>query len=177
MLKSFFISLIALTGLVSSPIYDISVKTIDGKPKSLADYKGKVMLIVNVASECGYTSQYAGLEKLHKKYQSQGLVVLGFPSNDFGGQEPGTNAEIKKFCSDSYQISFDLFEKIHVKGSEQHPLYKLLTSNADPAGDINWNFEKFLITRDGNILASFKSIVTPEDKMLIDMIEKALAAK
>ncbi|MBC8043430.1 MAG: glutathione peroxidase [Rhizobacter sp.] len=177
MLKSFFILLIILSSLVSSPIYDISVKTIDGKSKSLADYKGKVMLIVNVASECGYTPQYAGLEVLHKKYQSQGLVVLGFPSNDFGGQEPGTNAEIKKFCSDTYNVSFALFDKVHAKGSEQHPLYKKLTSEAVPAGDIGWNFEKFLIGRDGNIVGRFKSKVTPDSKELTDAIEKALAAK
>ncbi len=158
-------------------IYDFTVKTIDGKEKSLSDYQGKVILIVNVASECGYTPQYADLEKLYQKYRDKGFVILAFPSNDYGGQEPGSNADIKKFCSTTYGVTFELFEKIPTKGEKKHPLYAYLTSQATPSGEIGWNFEKFLISRDGRIVGRFKSGVNPMSADLTKAIEAELAKK
>lgn len=157
---------------------EIPLKDIDGKETSLKKYEGKVLLIVNVASKCGYTPQYEGLQKVHEKYQDKGLAVLGFPSNDFGSQEPGTNEEIKDFCSSKYHVTFPMFDKVHVKGSEQHPLYASLTGKESPVpGDVKWNFGKFLVGRDGRILKRFDSKVKPESPEMTQAIEEALAAK
>ncbi|MCS6988542.1 MAG: glutathione peroxidase [Chloroherpetonaceae bacterium] len=157
----------------TTSIYDFKVKTIDGAEKSLADYKGKVLLIVNVASECGYTPQYADLQKLYEKYRSQGFAVLGFPCNDFGGQEPGSEKDIKAFCVSRFGVTFDMFSKITMS----HPLYQYLTANAKPSGKVDWNFEKFLIDRNGNIVGRFKSGVKPMSETLTKAIEEALAKK
>jgi glutathione peroxidase len=156
---------------------DFTVKTIDGVDKSLCDYKGDVVLIVNVASKCGYTPQYAGLEELNKKYRDRGLRILGFPSNDFGGQEPGSEEEIKQFCSTNYGVTFDMFSKVAVKGDEKAPLYGYLTSgggNAAIAGDVKWNFQKYLIDRQGNLVAVFPSKVEPMSGELTSAVEKLL---
>lgn len=161
-----------------SKLSEIPVKDIDGKATSLKPYAGKVMLIVNVASKCGHTPQYEGLQAIHEKYQAKGLAVLGFPSNDFGAQEPGTNEEIKAFCSSKYQVTFPMFDKIHVKGPEQHPLYASLTGKESPfPGDVKWNFGKFLVGRDGRLIKRFESKVKPESPEIIEAIEAALAAK
>jgi len=152
------------------------MKKIDGTPVDLSSYKGKVVLIVNVASKCGYTKQYTGLQKLYDSYKDKGLVVLGFPANEFGGQEPGSDADIATFCSTKYGVTFDMFSKIVVKGPGKAPLYKSLTETATPAGEVKWNFEKFLIGRDGAILGRFDSGVAPEDAKLKDAIEAALKA-
>ncbi len=160
-------------------IYSFSMKDIDGKAVSLADYKGKVLLVVNVASKCGFTGQYAGLEALYKKYKDQGLVILGFPANDFLGQEPGADPEIKKFCTLTYGVTFPMFSKISVKGKACHPLYQFLISketNPGFSGSISWNFNKFLIGRDGAILGRFGSRTKPDNKDLISAVEKALQA-
>lgn len=159
-------------------VYDIPLKDIDGKPTSLKAYQGKVLLIVNVASKCGYTPQYEGLEAIQKKYEPKGFTVLAFPCNDFMHQEPGTPEQIKEFCSSTYHVTFPLFEKLHVKGAEQHPLYSLLTGKESPfPGDIKWNFGKFLISRDGKIIKRFETPVKPESKEVESAIESALAAK
>jgi glutathione peroxidase len=158
-------------------IYDFTMKNIDGKDVSLSIFKGKVLLIVNVASKCGFTGQYAGLEKLYTTYTNRGLVVLGFPANDFLGQEPGTEAEIKNFCTLTYGVDFPMFAKITVKGKDIHPLYAFLTSkeiNPNFGGAISWNFNKFLIGRDGTIVGRFGSRTKPDDKELITAVEKAL---
>jgi glutathione peroxidase len=158
-----------------SNISNIAVKNIEGKSETFADYQGKVLLIVNVASYCGYTPQYKGLEQLNQDYREQGLRVLGFPCNDFGAQEPGTNEEIAKFCETSYGVTFDMMDKVHAKGSEQHPLYQTLTQGVEPKGDVAWNFEKFLISKQGEIVARFGSGVTPTSPELIQAIETELA--
>lgn len=158
-------------------IYDIPVKTIDGKPTTLAEYKGKVLLIVNVASQCGYTPQYEGLEKIYEQYQSKGFAVLGFPANNFGGQEPGTEAEIVTFCSTNYGVKFPMFSKLSAAGADIHPLYKFLTekeTNPNFAGKINWNFNKFLIDKNGNPIARFDSADKPESAKVTQAIEQAL---
>ncbi|AGY60721.1 glutathione peroxidase [Gloeobacter kilaueensis] len=160
---------------MSATISDISVKTIDGENRSLSAYAGKVLLIVNVASYCGYTPQYAGLEQLYQRYQSAGLRILAFPCNDFGAQEPGSNAEIAQFCDRRYGVSFELFDKVHARGYEQHPLYARLVKKANPSGDVSWNFEKFLISRQGEIVGRFRSGVAPESPELIAAIEGELA--
>lgn len=173
-------SLLAMTTLAASAqsLYDIKLKDIDGKDTSLAAYKGKAVLIVNVASKCGYTKQYAGLEATYQKYKDQGLVILGFPCNQFGGQEPGTNEEIKKFCSSKYSVTFPLFDKIEVNGANRHPLYVALAGKDSPfPGDIKWNFNKFLVGKDGKILQRFDSKVTPDSEELTKAVETALAAK
>jgi len=164
-------SLIAGTGL-----YSFTLNSIDGKPAPLADYKGKVVMIVNVASKCGFTPQYSALEAIYEKYKDQGFVILGFPANNFGAQEPGTNAEIKTFCSRKYNVSFPMFAKISVKGSDQAPLYTYLTqqSGTGIAGDIKWNFTKFLVDRNGNIVQRFEPEVTPDSKDVTEAIEKQL---
>ena len=160
-------------GLYSTPLKDI-----DGKPTSLKPYAGKVLLIVNVASLCGNTPQYKGLEALWRKYKDQGLVVLGFPCNDFGEQEPGSNSEIKTFCSSNYEVTFPLFDKLHVKGPEQHPLYAELSGDKSPfPGSVQWNFGKFLISRDGRIVARFEPEVEPEAPEVTSAVKAALAAK
>ncbi len=170
--------LLATTLMAESPLLEIPLKDIDGKDTSLKAYQGKVLLVVNVASKCGFTPQYKGLEALQKKFNAQGFTVLGFPCNDFGSQEPGTNVQIKEFCAATYAVSFPLFDKVHVKGAEQHPLYAALTGKASPfPGDVGWNFGKFLIGKDGKILARFDSKVSPESAELIAAVEKALAAK
>lgn len=158
-----------------SNISDIAIKNIAGKSETFADYQGKVLLIVNVASYCGYTPQYKGLEQLNQDYREQGLRVLGFPCNDFGAQEPGTNEEIAKFCETSYGVSFDMMDKVHAQGSEQHPLYQTLTKAVEPKGDVAWNFEKFLIGKQGEVVARFGSGVTPTSPELIQAIEAELA--
>ena len=150
------------------------VKKIDGSAVDLSKYKGKVVLIVNVASRCGYTPQYAGLQKLHDTYKDKGLVVLGFPANEFGAQEPGSDAEIASFCSSKYGVTFDMFSKIVVKGPNKAPLYKTLTEGATPPGEVSWNFEKFLIGRDGRIIGRYKSSVAPDDAKLTGAIEAEL---
>jgi glutathione peroxidase len=155
-------------------VSDIVVQTITGEDKPLADYQGKVLLIVNVASYCGYTPQYSGLQKLQEQYADQGFRILGFPCNDFGAQEPGSPSEIQDFCTTRYGVSFDLFDKVHAKGDSQHPLYELL-SQADPAGSVSWNFEKFLIDQAGNVVGRFKSAVSPDAPELLAAIEQALA--
>ena len=162
---------------VATSIYDFTLKNIDGKDASLAAYKGKVLLVVNVASRCGFTPQYEGLEKVYLKYKDRGLVILGFPANNFGGQEPGTNEEIKTFCSLKYNVTFPMFAKISVKGSDIHPLYQYLTDKqTDPqfGGDIKWNFNKFLVGRDGQIIGRFETAVKPESDEVTKAIEKAL---
>ncbi|NHN30642.1 glutathione peroxidase [Paenibacillus agricola] len=157
-----------------STIYDISVPTASGGSKSLSEYKGKVVLLVNVASKCGFTPQYAGLEKLHQQYKDQGLVILGLPCNDFGGQEPGTSEEIQEFCSLNYGVTFNVLGKVGILGDHKHPLYTLLTEKAEPQGDVKWNFEKFLISKDGEVAGRFSSKVAPEDAELTGAIEKLL---
>lgn len=173
------IALMSTHSRAAESLYDIPLKDIDGKETSLKAYSGKVLLIVNVASKCGFTRQYGPLEKLYRQYKEQGLVVLGFPSNDFGGQEPGTNLQIKEFCSTKFDVSFPLFDKLKVKpGAEQHPLYTALTGKQSAfPGDVKWNFGKFLVGRDGQLLARFGSTDSPDGKKVIEAIEKALAAK
>ena len=153
-------------------ISGVSVTSPDGTTKSLSDYAGKVLLIVNVASKCGFTKQYAGLQALNEAYADKGLAVLGFPCNDFGAQEPGTLDEIKSFCSATYGADFELFDKVNAKGSTTEPYTTL--NQMEPSGDVEWNFEKFLVGKDGTVIARFKSGVTPED--LKSAIEAALAA-
>lgn len=156
-------------------LYDFTMKDIYGKDKPLADYRGKVVLAVNVASQCGYTPQYEGLENIYKKYSARGLVVAGFPANDFGAQEPGTDAEIATFCTSKYGVKFPMFSKITVKGDGKDPLYAFLTKAA-PAGEVKWNFEKFLVGKNGQVIARFPSSVAPESNTLIEAIEKALGS-
>ena len=160
---------------MSANVADITVKTIRGQERTLSDYADSVLLVVNVASRCGYTPQYTGLGQLHEKYGPQGLKVLGFPCNDFGAQEPGSNEEILNFCTTHYGVQFELFDKVHAKGPEQHPLYTTLTQAVDPKGDVAWNFEKFLINKQGEVVARYKSGVRPDDPQLIAAIEKELA--
>jgi len=143
-------------------IYEFELNDIDGKPKKLSAYKGRVMLLVNVASFCGFTPQYEGLEALHKKYKDKGFSVLGFPANEFGAQEPGSDQEIKEFCRTKFSIGFDLFSKIVVKGDGIHPLYRFLTTRAGHDGEIQWNFEKFLVDRQGRVAARYPSETPPE---------------
>jgi glutathione peroxidase len=155
--------------------YSFTMKTIDGKEKSLGDYKGKVVMVVNVASFCGYTPQYKELEAIYRKYKDQGFVIVGFPANDFGKQEPGSNADIKSFCERNYGVTFDLFSKISVLGEEMHPLYKYLTTETNFKGDIGWNFTKFLIDRNGNVVARFVHKIKPNAPEVVSKIEELLA--
>lgn len=167
-----------LTASAAQSVYDVPLKNIDGKDASLKDYKGKVILVVNVASKCGYTPQYKGLEATFQKYKDKGLVVAGFPCNQFGSQEPGSNEEIKQFCSSKYSVTFPLFDKIEVNGANRHPLYQILAGKDSPfPGDIKWNFNKFLIGKDGKIIKRFDSKAAPESKEVTEAIEAALAAK
>jgi glutathione peroxidase len=159
-------------------IYDIPVRALDGGPASLRDYEGKVLLVVNVASQCGLTPQYTGLEQLQGTFKERGFSVLGFPCNQFGGQEPGTAEEIQTFCSGTYGVTFRLFEKIDVNGDDRHPLYDQLTRLADDGGhtgDIRWNFEKFLVGRDGVPVSRFSPLTEPGSEELTVAIEKLLA--
>ena len=151
-----------------------TMKRIDGSSQDLSAYQGKVVLIVNVASQCGYTSQYAGLQKLYETYKDKGLVILGFPANDFGAQEPGSDGEIAAFCATSYGVTFDMFAKTSVTGANKTPLYQALTESADPSGEVGWNFEKFLLGRDGQVIGRFKSSIGPEDPKLVAAIKAAL---
>jgi len=164
--------------LAQSSIYSFGLVGIDGSPMPFDYYRGEVMLIVNVASQCGYTPQYSALESVYTKYKDQGLVVVGFPANNFGGQEPGTNQEIKTFCSRKYNVTFPMYSKISVKGTDQAPLYKFLIKE-DPthSGDIKWNFTKFLVDRKGNVVRRFEPAVTPDDPQVIAAIEKLLQEK
>ena len=156
---------------MATPIKDIPLQRIDGSETTLADYAGKVLLIVNVASKCGLTPQYDGLEALYRSYRDQGLVVVGFPANNFAGQEPGTNAEIADFCRSTYGVEFPMFAKISVKGDDRHPLYDLLAGDTD----VSWNFEKFLIARDGKVVGRFSPKTVPEDPEIVGAIEAELA--
>jgi glutathione peroxidase len=174
------------------PIYEVSAPKIDGTPAKLSDYAGKVMLIVNVASKCGLTPQYEGLEKLYADYKDRGLVVLGFPANNFSGQEPGTNEQIQDFCRSVYGVDFPMFAKLSVRGDDQAPLYKVLTEaqpmrtlNATPKPgavakqgekDVRWNFEKFLVSRKGDVVARFDPDLVPLDPILVGAVEKELGA-
>lgn len=161
-------------------VLDFEVKNIDGADVKLKKYKGSVLMIVNTASKCGFTPQYEGLETIYQKYKDQGFTVLGFPANNFRGQEPGTDAEIKEFCELKYKVTFPMFSKVSVLGEDQHPMYKFLTSKeTDPqfGGDISWNFNKFLIDRKGNIVARFTSKDAPQSEAVIAAIEKHLAEK
>ncbi|MCI0674678.1 MAG: glutathione peroxidase [Phycisphaerales bacterium] len=156
------------------------MNSLDGKPVKLSKYQGKVVMMVNTASKCGYTPQYKSLQALHEKYADKGLAILGFPANEFGQQEPGTNEQIADFCKKNYGVEFEMFSKIVVKGPDQHPLYKHLTStDTDPnfAGEVKWNFEKFLIDRQGNIINRWRSKTAPDSEEMITAIEAALAGK
>lgn len=172
------ITALAMTASLSAEepkLQSIPLKDIDGKDTSLKAYAGKVVLAVNVASRCGNTPQYADLQALYLKFKDQGLVIVGFPCNDFGAQEPGTNEEVKEFCSKEYHVTFPMMDKLHVKGSEQHPLYKELTGpGAAFPGDVKWNFEKFLIGRDGKPAARFEPGLKPSTPAVTEAIEKAL---
>ncbi|MFC3340365.1 glutathione peroxidase [Paracandidimonas soli] len=178
----------------NKPLYDIPLASIDGKPGSLADYRGKVLLVVNVASKCGLTPQYEGLEALYRARKDDGLVVLGFPANNFKGQEPGSDAEIRSFCSTNYDVSFPMFSKISVAGDDRHPLYDTLTAaqpaatgegpmreklagfgiQGNPAPEVLWNFEKFLVDREGKVIGRFSPDVAPDDARLAAAIDAAL---
>lgn len=160
-----------------SPLYAFTMKSIDGSSVPLSAYRGDVLLIVNVASFCGYTPQYEDIEAVYEKYKSKGFRVLAFPANNFGNQEPGTNEEIKEFCSSKYDVSFDLFSKISVKGEDQHPLYRYITTQSPVPGDVKWNFQKYLVDRSGNIVAMFPSKVKPTDEGFTKKVEELLAKK
>ena len=164
-------------GTMMTSLYDFTLKDIEHKEINLGQYRGKVLLLVNVASRCGYTPQYEGLQKVYLKYKDRGFVILGFPANNFMGQEPGTDEEIKTFCSTKYNVTFPIFSKISVKGDDMHPLYKFLTSketNPDFGGDIKWNFNKFLVDKQGKIIGRFEPAIKPESDQVIQAIEKAL---
>ena len=174
---SFVVLLIMTTSVFAgSGVYTFTLNSIEGKPAPLADYKGKVVLLVNVASQCGYTPQYSALEAVYEKYKDQGFVILGFPANNFGAQEPGTNEEIKAFCTRKYSVTFPMYSKISVKGSDQAPLYAYLTKGTGSgiAGEIQWNFTKFLVSRDGKVVQRFEPAVTPDSKEMTAAIEKQL---
>ena len=161
-------------------LYDIPLRTIDGDNTTLAEHAGKALLVVNVASQCGLTPQYAGLERLQERYAGQQFSVLGFPCNQFGGQEPGSREEIQEFCSTTYGVSFPMYDKIEVNGEQRHPLYAELITAADTdgeAGDVQWNFEKFLVGRHGEVLARFRPGTEPEDPAVLDALTAALATK
>jgi glutathione peroxidase len=181
---------------MSNSLYDFSLKRIDGSKTTIGDYKGRVLLLVNVASKCGLTPQYEALEKIYERFHEKGFEVLGFPANEFGGQEPGTNAEIQEFCTLNFGVKFPMFDKIVVKGEGQHPLYKFLTDTKPQAtvkpgtsfeeklkkhgivrekkNDILWNFEKFLVGRDGKIVERFAPDIAPDDPLVLSAIETAL---
>jgi len=171
---------------MSTSLYDIDVKTIDGQPTKMGEFKGSVLLVVNVASACGLTPQYAGLEKLYETYIDKGLLVLGFPCNDFGAQEPGTEAQIQTFCETKFNVQFPMFSKITVKGPNKHPLYTALIAEqpkaTQPNGsiegnpDISWNFEKFLVSKDGKVIQRFAPSVTPDSPLIAQAVESALTA-
>jgi glutathione peroxidase len=160
-------------------IFDYTLNTIDGQPAPLSAYKGKVVMLVNVASRCGYTPQYTALESTYEKYKDRGFVIIGIPANNFGAQEPGTNKEIKTFCQSKYNVTFPMMAKVSVKGEDKNPLYQYLTdksANPKTGGDIQWNFTKFLVGPDGQIITRFEPAVTPDSPEVLAAIEKALAA-
>jgi len=161
----------------ASNVLEFTLNSIDGRPAPLSPYQGKVILIVNVASRCGFTPQYAALEKMYETYKDRGFVILGFPANNFGGQEPGTDEEIKTFCSSKYNVTFPMYSKISVKGADKHPLYQFLTdkqANPSTGGEIQWNFTKFLVDRNGKVVARFEPKVTPDSADVVSAIETAL---
>jgi len=159
------------------PFYSYTMKTIDGKEKPLTDYKGKVLMVVNVASFCGNTPQYKQLEEVYEKYKDKGLAIAGFPANNFGQQEPGSDNDIKTFCEKNYGVTFDIFSKISVKGDDIHPLYKYLTTETNFKGDIEWNFAKFLVDKNGNVVARFGDKVKPDAKEVVAKIDELITQK
>jgi glutathione peroxidase len=171
-----WVILMAGTTFAASNIYDFTLPSIDGQPAPLGDLKGKVVLLVNVASQCGYTPQYSALEAVYEKYKSQGFVIVGFPANNFGSQEPGTNQEIKTFCTRKYSVTFPMYSKVSVKGSDQTPLYQYLTKQTSGpiTGEIKWNFTKFLVDRNGKVVQRFEPAVTPDSPQVVSAIEKLL---
>lgn len=180
-LRNKFLSLglviiMAGSAFAAANVYDFTLPSIDNQPMPLADYKGKVLLMVNVASRCGFTPQYAALESLYEKYKDQGLVILGFPANNFGAQEPGTNQEIKTFCSRKYNVTFPMYSKVSVKGDGLTPLYQYLTEETQPgiSGEIKWNFTKFLVDRQGHVVQRFEPAVTPDSSDVVSAVEKLL---
>lgn len=161
-------------------LFELKAESWDGKKVNLADYKGKVVVVVNVASQCGFTPHYTGLQELYKKYKDKGLVVLAFPCNQFGGQEPGSNKEIHQFCSSKFNVTFPLMAKVDVKGAKQSPVFKYLTSTKldnHANGKVRWNFEKFVVDRNGKLIARYRSTIKPMSKSMIGTVEKALAQK
>jgi glutathione peroxidase len=181
-MKKLFV-LMALLGIsvtaAEKTVFDFTLNSIDGQPTSLSTFKGKVVLLVNVASRCGYTPQYTALESVYEKYKDRGFVIVGVPANNFGGQEPGTNQEIKTFCTAKYHVTFPMMAKVSVKGSDITPLYQFLTDKAtqpDTGGEIGWNFTKFLVGPDGKVIARFDSAVEPDSPQLTAAIEKALTS-
>ncbi len=182
-MDAIILSVLAASILAASPpghaksIYDFTMKNIDGHEVKLSHFKGKALLVVNVASKCGYTPQYAALEKVYEEYKGKGLEVLGFPANNFGAQEPGTDPQIKQFCTANYNVTFPMFSKISVKGDDEHPLYKWLISSSDRPNDaIEWNFSKFVVDRQGHVIARFKSPSTPDSAEVKAAIEQALGS-
>jgi len=176
-LLSFLLLSVLLTFASEKSVYDYTLNSIDGQPAPFAAFKGKVLMLVNVASRCGYTPQYSALESVYEKYKDKGLVVVGVPANNFGAQEPGTNDEIKTFCTRKYNVQFPMMSKVSVKGSDTAPLYQYLTDtklNPKTGGEIQWNFTKFLVDRQGNIVARFEPEVTPDSPQVISAIESAL---
>lgn len=161
----------------TASFYDFTLNDIDGKPVSLSQYKGKVLLVVNTASFCGNTPQYTDLESMYEQYRDKGFEVLAFPANNFGQQEPGTNAEIKGFCLTKYSVSFPLFSKISVKGEDKHPLYRYLTEQSPFPGEVEWNFQKYLIDRSGNVVARFPHRMKPSSPEMVKEVERVLAAR
>jgi glutathione peroxidase len=173
---SFLLMVAMVTSENGETVYDFKLNLIDGKEVEMSEFKDKVLLIVNTASECGFTPQYDGLQAIYEKYKDRGFYVLGFPANNFGGQEPGTDEEIQEFCRVNFGVEFPLFSRISVKGEEIHPLFEYLVKveNEDFSEEIGWNFEKFLVDRNGNLLRRFKSNVEPESNEIISAVEKAL---
>ena len=168
---------LSATAFAASSLYDFTMPALNGSPTPLIGFKGKVVLVVNVASQCGYTPQYEGLQALYTKFKDQGFVIAGFPANNFGGQEPGTNEEIGAFCKSKYGVTFPMFSKISVKGADQAPLYKFLTdksANPKPGGEIQWNFTKFLVDREGRVIQRFEPAVEPQSKELVTALESTL---
>jgi len=177
-LAGFLLLSVAMAFAAGKSVYDFTLNSIDGPTASLGAYKGKVLMVVNVASRCGYTPQYSALESVYEKYKDRGPVIVGVPANNFGAQEPGTNEEIKTFCTRKYNVQFPMMSKVSVKGSDITPLYQYLTdSSANPTtgGEIKWNFTKFLFDRNGNVVARFEPDVTPDSPQMVAAIEKALA--
>src|ERR1700741_1896487 len=168
---------VAMAFAADKSVYDFTLNSIDGQPAPFSVYKGKVLMVVNVASRCGYTPQYSALESVYEKYKDRGLVIVGVPANNFGAQEPGTNQEIKTFCTRKYNVQFPMMSKVSVKGSDTAPLYQYLTdakANPKTGGEIKWNFTKFLVDRQGNIVARFEPEVTPDSPQVVSAIEQAL---